>query len=434
MENKIAIATIASNTEYYYKCCKFLIKNFTGNESFKVFVYTDNVSEFKDIKDVEIIKHDFSTTFDFHSKFTFINQIRNRGYNKILYMDSDLILINSEEFIRNIISNTFNPGFSYNRFTSIHFKALLETNPRLGKFKEELIKNNVEFRNTVTPWEDLMYFNFEGIEDERIAKLFETYEFYVSLRRKASKSSDDDLRGEGAVFGLALSNCEFPSTISKFLYDQLINFRDNHYPPYEDIPCISTEVCAFISVDGLEENYPGVLETTVNFYKNKFKNLKYFIIEKNNEETLRSMVVDQFGYDYVFADLSSGNSESQIILDILKNSKKNIIFYIKNGSILLDVVNIKNSFESILRNNYDYIVPFVNAYYLPEFILNNSDFESKIFISSVNEHKRLFEENPWSTHKERHDVMIASNLKYRNLPNDLICLENTNPIIKKRLL
>ena len=67
-------------------------------------------------------------------------------------------------------------------------------------------------------------------------------------------------------------------------------------------------------------------------------------------------------------------------------------------------------------------------------ILNNSDFESKIFISSVNEHKRLFEENPWSTHKERHDVMIASNLKYRNLPNDLICLENTNPIIKKRLL
>ncbi len=434
MENKIAIATIASNTEYYYRCCKFLVKNFTDNEHFKVFVYTDNVSEFKDVKGIETIKHDFSTIFDFHSKFTFINEIRKRGYNKILYMDSDLILIDSEEFINNIITNNFNPGFSYNRFTSINFKALLDTNPTLEKFREELVKNNVEFRNTVTPWEDLMYFNFDGIDNERIDKLFETYEFYVSLRKKASKISDDDLRGEGAVFGLALSNCEFPSTISNFLYKQLINFRDNHYPSYEDIPCISTEVCVFVFVDGSEENYTGVLETTLNFYKDKFKNLKYFVIEKNREETLKSIVTDQFGYQYVFMDSSLENSEAKIISNTLKNNKKNIILYIKNGSILLDVINIKNSFESILRNNYDYIVPFFNIYYLPGFSLDNSDFESRIFIASVNDYDRLFNENHWTNHKERHELMISSGLKHRKLPNDLICLENTNPIIKKRLL
>ena len=66
MKDKIVIATIASNGQYYYMCAKNLLNNFVDDDDFILYVYTDNENEFIEYKNVNLITHEHSTNFKFN--------------------------------------------------------------------------------------------------------------------------------------------------------------------------------------------------------------------------------------------------------------------------------------------------------------------------------------------------------------------------------
>lgn len=433
MKDKIVFATVATNNEYYYNCGKNLLRNFEGVKDIEIYVYTDDESEFREFKGIKFIKHAHSGSFKFHDKFVFINEVRKLGYNKICYVDADMYLID-KQFIENIKSHDFNAGLSYTRFTSLHFRALLETNPKLQSFRSEIDTNGIYYKNAITPWEDLLFFNFENLPEEKIELLFKNYSDYRILREKSAGKSGDDLRGEGAVFGLAAANTEFPIIASIFLYNQLQYFRDNHFPNYEDIESLSTEVDFIFVVKETGEEYIKMLDITVNFYRQHFKKTNFIVIEVNEESTVKDIVGDTYNDSYILIDPNTPNVEYEAIKQAAKLSKNNVFVLIENGSILLDCRNIQNSMELVLREQFDYIIPFNNRYTLPYFKINPNNY-STMFIVNKTKFLELFNEiGPWTSDNDRHDKLIDNGFNFKMTPNDLIDLDNNNPLIRGKLI
>ena len=423
MKDKIVIATIASNGQYYYMCAKNLLNNFVDDDDFILYVYTDNENEFIEYKNVNLITHEHSTNFKFHDKFIFINEIRKLGHQKICYIDADLYLAD-KTFIQNIKSYKFNAGLTCTRYTNIEFKSLLSTNKTLEKFKLELDKAGVFYKNAMTPWEDLLFFDFTYFASEKIDLFFESFAKFRKMREKHADISKDDLRGEGAVFGLTSVNEEFPINASNFLFKQLQYFKDNHFPNYEDIEGIYTESDYIILVKK-EENYEKILEITINFYKQHFKNIKYIVIEINDEETLKDVVEKDYSSEYVFFKTNENKTTHEAIIKSLKISDKKVFTFIENGAILLEVKNVQNNIESILRGLYDFIVPF-NKTYESSYLKLTKNNISSIFICNKNLFLNEFEIKPWKNEQDIHEK-LANNYNSKITPNDLIILNNNNP-------
>ena len=109
----------------------------------------------------------------------------------------------------------------------------------------------------------------------------------------------------------------------------------------------------------------------------------------------------------------------------MKISNKKVFTFIENGAILLEVKNVQNNIESILRGLYDYIVPFNKTYESSHLKLTKNNISS-IFICNKNLFLNEFEIKPWKNEQDIHEKLV-NNYNSKITPNDLIILNNNNP-------
>ena len=165
--NEIAFLTFCYGDEGYYKLAQNLINQFKDS-NYDLFVYTDRDDYFEN---VEVIPYQENRN-SYHHKIKGIDILRKKGYKKIVYIDSDILIYN-EEFLKDLSHIEFRPGFNFSRngtydnilsffyvYGQHHFKHHIESS------------YSVDLTKVISVWEDIILVDFTNYSEGTLNNFF----------------------------------------------------------------------------------------------------------------------------------------------------------------------------------------------------------------------------------------------------------------------
>lgn len=103
------------------------------------------------------------------------------------------------------------------------------------------------------------------------------------------------------------------------------------------------------------------LNEVLQYYKSKFPNEKFLVVEVGDEKTYNGDVPS------VFKKQTLPHSQSETINFGIENSTEDILCIIDSDIILLEYQNINLGYELISSKKYQYILPYEEFYDLPNY-------------------------------------------------------------------
>jgi glycosyltransferase involved in cell wall biosynthesis len=103
------------------------------------------------------------------------------------------------------------------------------------------------------------------------------------------------------------------------------------------------------------------LNEVLQFYKSKFPNEKFLVVEVGDEKTYNGDIPS------IFQNQPLPHNQSKTINFGIENATEDILCIVDSDIILLDYENIRLGQSSILSKRYQYILPYEHFYDLPNF-------------------------------------------------------------------
>ena len=355
---KPVFLTFAYGEDMYYKFGLKLINQFKAH-GYDTFICTERDDLFPGIKHIPYNQKKFS----YHHKILAIEYLYNMGYEKILYMDSDLI-VNDERFFDELEMVYFDKGLNFTR-NGIP-KNLEEF---IVEKKADVYSNKIKKFDFGEPssiqsiWEDILFFNFQEFDG---SKFFNRFIELMDIKHEADiedlswKRYGDQ---EGYAIGIASKlsgfscyiNHEFKG-LTKFLRAANYSYDD------KELVSILTDVDFIFPFrhdsDKRKENLIRVLED----YKTYCWHSGFIVSEQGVEQTVG---ID--GFNYVFTKKELPHNQSKCINDGIKLSNKKYVCVVDSDIILLSYHNIHEAIKLMFLEELDYCLPYTECYDLPKF-------------------------------------------------------------------
>jgi len=349
-----AFLTFCVGDESYYLLGSKLTSEFLKRD-FDVFVLTDNDKYFQ--PNVNILHH--NKRFSYHDKVLGLQSLYERGYEKIVYMDSDIIINDVNGFFTYIDKFKFEPGITYTRGSiDGNLDSYLFGEGR-KKLKENLSQFNLELDKIPSVYEDVLFFN---TKTENVQKFFDFFNIISGIKHQFDEDTKwwryGDQEGYSISIATKLSNC--PLHCDGY---NIINFLRATNRTYDGrMKTITSDVDFIFPYRFDSEDRRNNLKTCIEYYRNHFPDNKFIISEQGDVQTIAPN-----GFDYVFFQKPLPHNQSKCINDGIKKSTAKVIVVVDSDIILINHENIHSCVKNILMDKLDYCLPYMDCIDLPNF-------------------------------------------------------------------
>ncbi len=174
---KPVFLTFAYGEDMYYKFGLKLINEFK-DRGYETYICTERDDLFPGINHIPYNQKKFS----YHHKILAVEYLYNMGYEKILYMDSDLI-INDARFFDELETIHFDKGLNFTRNGLPENLEEFIVEKKAHVYGEKI--KSFDFGDTSSIqsiWEDIMYFNFQEFDG---SKFFKNFNLLMNTKHEA---------------------------------------------------------------------------------------------------------------------------------------------------------------------------------------------------------------------------------------------------------
>lgn len=355
---KPVFLTFAYGEEMYYKFGLMLINKFKDH-GYETYIYTERNDLFPGINHIPYNQKKFS----YHHKILAIEYLYNMGYEKILYMDSDLI-INDDDFFDELETINFDKGLNFTRngIPKNLEEFIVEKGAQIyGSKISELDFGDPSLIESI--WEDMLFFNFQEFDG---SKFFKRFNQLMDIKHEADlEDSQWERYGDQEGYAIGVScklsgfdfyiNNEFRG-LAKFLRAANYSYDD------KELVSILTDIDFVFPFrydsDKRKENLIRVLE----YYKTYFWHSGFIVSEQGIEQTVG---ID--GFNYVFTKKELPHNQSKCINDGIRISNKKYVCVVDSDIILLTYHNIHEALKLMVLGELEYSLPYTECYDLPNF-------------------------------------------------------------------
>jgi hypothetical protein len=355
---KPVFLTFAYGEDMYYKFGLKLINEFK-DRGYETYICTERDDLFPGINHIPYNQKKFS----YHHKILAVEYLYNMGYEKILYMDSDLI-INDVRFFDELETIHFEKGLNFTRngLPENLEEFIIEKKARVyGEKIKSFDFGNASSIQSI--WEDILYFNFQEFDG---SKFFKNFNLLMNTKHDADLEDTQWERygdQEGYAIGIAckLSGYDF------YINDEFKNLTKflraaNYSYDEKELVSILTDIDFIFPFrydsDKRKENLIKVLE----YYKTYFWHSGFIVSEQGMEQTVG---ID--GFNYVFTKKDLPHNQSKCINDGIRLSNKKYVCVVDSDIILLSYHNIHEALKLMVLGELDYSLPYTDCYDLPKF-------------------------------------------------------------------
>jgi hypothetical protein len=420
---KPVFLTFAYGNDMYHKFANMLINRFK-DRGYDTYICTERTDLFPGINHIPYSQKRFS----YHHKILAIEYLYNMGYEKILYMDSDLI-IHDERFFDELEVIQFEKGLNFTRNgIPVNLEKFI-VDKKAYVYGDKIKKFDFGEANSIQSiWEDILFFNFNEFDG---SKFFKYFKQLMDTKHEADlEDSQWERYGdqEGYAIGISCKLSGFDFHINNEFRGLTKFLRASNYS-YDDKELVSilAEVDFIFPFrydsDKRKENLISVLE----YYKTYFWQSGFIVSEQGTEQTVG---ID--GFNYVFTKKELPHNQSKCINDGIRLSNKKYVCVVDSDIILLSYHNIHEAVKSMVLGELEYSLPYTECYDLPKFKIRRPwkglciggifiiDREKFIAAGMNNE-----EFVGWGREDdERHHRLLRNDLKFKRYNGTIMHLEH----------
>ena len=357
--NEIAFLTFCYGDEGYYKLAQNLINQFKDS-NYDLFVYTDRDDYFEN---VEVIPYQENRN-SYHHKIKGIDILRKKGYKKIVYIDSDILIYN-EEFLKDLSHIEFRPGFNFSRngtydnilsffyvYGQHHFKHHIESS------------YSVDLTKVISVWEDIILVDFTNYSEGTLNNFFNCYYDLMNAKHHSDNVSNYKRYGDNEGFSIRIASmlsgigCEVNEEITNSLHHlRAINYTYDTY-----IKSIMSEVEFVFPYRKDSEEREQNLNKCLEYYGRYFKDSRFVISEQGTTQTL-----NQTEHDYIFTQKDLPHNQAMTINTGVNSCTKKIVCVVDSDIILLNYYNIYLATREMFIYGMEYCLPYFHCVDIPNF-------------------------------------------------------------------
>lgn len=356
---KIAFVTFACGEKKYFILSNKLISQSAKSGIFHNLVLTDNPEYYKD-PGLITLKYK-EQRFSYHDKIEAIRKAYLLGFSEMLYLDADLF-ISGESFFREISRINFKSGINYSRRGE---PADMETYlSNKEEYKKKLLYLNQDFKTVSSIFEDVFYFNFNGIEKSVIENFFSVYDEIKNIKHLYDTESNYHRYGdqEGYTIALAAVKSGMPIMISGDLLESIKHLRASNHGYDGLMNTITSEIDFIFPYRKDSKEREENLFTVVNYYRKHFPKNRFIISEQGEEKSHIDLRCD-----HIFEKKSLPHNQSRCINLGIKASSKKVVCVVDSDIVLLNYYNIYQAARDIFLGECEYALPYTECADLPEF-------------------------------------------------------------------
>lgn len=418
---KPVFLTFIYGDDTYYKIGSKLLNKFK-DQGYQTFVYTEKLDSFNGHTVIPYTEKKFS----YHHKIFAVEHLFKLGYKEILYIDSDLLIL-EDKFFSDLLELKPLKGISVSRNgVPSDFDSYLSDN-NLEEYRHTLEKYNLGNLNDIESiWEDIIYFNFNDVSGERF---FTHYHDLTDNKHRLDYGMGSGVRfgdQEGFTILLSAKLSNIPLQINESLKDIAKNLRAINYT-YDNqviLPILS-EMDIVIPYRKDSEERKRNLEITLNYYKKHFENSNFIISEQGAQQTVQIK-----NFDYLFRRKELPHNQSLCINDGVRFSKKKYVCVIDCDIILLNFYNIYLSIKDMILGDVEYSLPYTECFDLPNFDLRQPWGDKCVGGIFVIDREKFIELGMnderflgWGREDdERHQRLLRNGIKFKRYHGEIIHL------------